>query len=124
MTATRNSILIVSVVSLLVLSGFFVWSASRVSVPDDVQGKMGQDLIERIESGTIFTIHDCIIMCSSPEETYTVVDTLPSESIETVWENLGGFHAFLTPDQIFSIARMDEVVRIDYNAVMTAFPNY
>ena len=119
MITTRKFILIVSVFSLCVLSGFFVGSVSRVSVPDDVRGKMGQDLIERIESGTIFTIHDCVIMCSSPDDTYTVVDTLPSESIETVWENIGGFHAFLTPDQIFSIARMDEVVRIDYNSVGT-----
>ncbi len=117
MITTRKYILIVSVVSLLVLSGFFVGSVSRVSVPDDVRGKMGHDLIERIETGTIFTIHDCVIMCSSPNDTYTVVDTLPSESIETVWEYIGGFHAFLTPDQIFSIARMDEVVRIDYNSV-------
>ena len=70
---------------------------------------MGQDLIERIETGTIFTIHDCVIMCSSPEDKYTVVDTLPSESIETIWGSIGGFHAFLTPDQIFSNARMDEV---------------
>ena len=124
MITTRKSILIVSVFSLLVLSGFFVWAVSRVSVPDNVRGKLGQDLIERIEIGTIFTIHDCIIMCSSPEDTYTVVDTLPSESIETVWDSIGGFHAFLTSDQIFSIARMDEVVRIDYNAVMSIFPNY
>jgi hypothetical protein len=114
---TRKYILIVSVFSLLVLSGFFIWSISRVSVPDDVRGKLGQDLIERIEIGTIFTIHDCVIACSSPEDTYTVVDALPSESIETVWENIGAFHAFLTPDQIFSIARMNEVVRIDYNSM-------
>ena len=121
MITTRKLILIVSVVSLLVLSGFFVGSVSRVSVPDDVRGKMGQELIERIQNGTIFTIHDCIIACSSIEDTYVVVDTLPSESIETVWENIGAFHAFLTPDQIFSIARMDEVAFIDYNGVVTAF---
>ncbi|MHA1925848.1 MAG: hypothetical protein ACW974_08020 [Candidatus Thorarchaeota archaeon] len=124
MITIRKSIIIVSVVSLLVLSGFLVLSVYRASVPDDVRGKLGQDLIERIENGTIFTIHDCIIMCSSPEDTDTVVDTLPSESIETVWEYIGGFHAFLTPDQIFSIARMDEVVRIDYNAMMSTFPNH
>ena len=118
MITTRKYILIVSVVSLLFLSGFFIGSVNRVSVPDDVRGKLGQDLIERIENGTIFTIHDCVIMCSSPEDTYTVVDTLPSESIVTIWDSIGGFHAFLTPDQIFSIARMDEVVRIDYNAEM------
>ena len=119
MITTRKFILIISVFSLSVLSGFLIFSADRVSVPDDVREKMGQDLIERIETGTIFTIHDCVIMCSSPEDTYTVVDTLPSESIETIWGSIGGFHAFLTPDQIFSIARMDEVVRIDYNSVGT-----
>ena len=118
MITTRKFILIVSIVSLLVLSGFFVGSVSRVSVPDDVRGKLGQELIERIENGTIFTVHDCIIACSSIEDTYTVVDTLPSDSIETVWENLGAFHAFLTPDQIFSIAKMDEVLFIDYNLVI------
>ena len=117
MNKSRKYGLMVSVVALLVFSGFTLWSVSRVSVPDDVKQKLGQELIERIQAGTWANIHDCVIMCRSPEDTYTVVDTLPSESVETVWESIGGFHAFLTPEQIFSIARMDEVVRIDYNAV-------
>ncbi len=120
MITTRKIILVVSIVSLLFLLGFFVGSISRVSVPDDVRGKLGQELIERIENGTIFTVHECIIACSSVEDMHTVVDTLPSNSIETVWENIGAFHAFLTPDQIFSIARMNEVLFIDSNLVVTA----
>ena len=119
MNRSRKYFFLVSVVSLVVFSGFTLWSATRASVPDDVKPKLGQDLIERIQAGTLFTIHDCIILCSSTEDTYTVVDTLPSESVENVWESLGGFHAFLTPAQIFSIARMDEVVRIDYNGIIT-----
>jgi len=118
---SRKYILVVSAVSLLVLSGLILWSVTRASVPDDVKHKLGSDLIERIQAGTLATIHDCIVACISIDDAYTVIDTLPSDSVEQVWEVLGGFHAFLTAEQIFRIASMDEVVRIDYNAVGTGF---
>ena len=121
MNRLRKNILLVFVASILVFSGFSLWAATRASVPDDVKNKLSQDLIERIQAGTFDTIHDCIIACRSIDDAYTVINTIPNESVEQVWELLGGFHAFLTPDQIFRIARMDEVVRIDYNAVITAF---
>ncbi|TET10425.1 MAG: hypothetical protein E3J86_05755 [Candidatus Thorarchaeota archaeon] len=121
MNRTRKYVLLVSVVSLLVFSGFILWSVTRASVPDDVKPKLGQDLIEIIQAGTLATVHDCIIACRSIDDAYIVIDSLPSESVEQVWELLGGFHAFLTPEQIFRIARMDEVIRIDYNAVVTIF---
>jgi hypothetical protein len=121
MNRLRKYVLLVSVLSLLVFSGYVLWTVTRVSVPDDVRSKLGQDLIERIEAGTSSTVHDCIIACRSIDDAYVVIDTLPSESVEQVWELLGGFHAFLTPEEIFRIARMDEVIRIDYNAVITIF---
>lgn len=121
MNKLRKYVLIVSAISLLVFSGFVLWSVTRASVPDDVKHKLGSDLIERIQAGTLATIHDSIVACRSIDDAYTVIDTLPDESVEQVWELLGGFHAFLTPEEIFRIARMDEVVRIDYNAVITIF---
>lgn len=121
MNRLRKNILLVSVVSLLMVSGFTLWLVTRASVPENVKHKLSEDLTERIQAGTFATIHDCIIACRSIDDAYTVIDTIPSESVEQVWELLGGFHAFLTPDQIFRIARMDEVVRIDYNAVGTGF---
>lgn len=119
MIKSRKYALIASVVALIVISGFTLWSVTHVAVPEDVEQKLGQELIEKIQNGTLFNIHDCVIMCSSTEDTFTVVDTLPSESVEDVWDTIGGFHAFLTPEQIFSIARMDEVVHIDYNGIVT-----
>ncbi len=116
MIKSRKYVLIVSIAALILFSGFTLWSVTRVSVPDDVKQKLNQELIDRIQAGTWANIHDCVIMCSSTEDTFTVVDTLPSESVKDVWDSLGGFHAFLTPEQIFTIARMDEVVIIDYNA--------
>ncbi|MFX1482551.1 MAG: hypothetical protein ACFFCP_05100 [Promethearchaeota archaeon] len=119
MSRMKKFLPILSIVSLIVFSGFIAWSVTRASVPEDVKDKLGDDLIAHIQQGTWDSIHDCIIMCISTDDAYTVVSTLPSESVETIWDNLGGFHAFLTPEQIFSIARMNEVVRIDYNAVVT-----
>lgn len=119
MDKSRKYIFLVSVISLVVLSGFILWPFTHVSVPDDIKSKLGQELIERIQNGTLATTHDCIVVCSSTEDTHTVVDTLPSESVLDVWELLGGFHALLRPAHIFNIARMDEVIRIDYNGIVT-----
>lgn len=119
----KDFLIIAAVLGLIGTSALFL-SLNRttnqitVLIPEDVEHKLTQSLIERIEAGTSDTIHDCIIVCNSTEDTYTVVDTLPSESVEQVWDLLGGFHAFLTPEQIFDLARMDEVVMIDYNGIV------
>lgn len=119
----RDFLILASVLCLIGVSALLL-SLNRtphqitVQIPDDIEHKLTQSLIERIEAGTNVTIHDCIIVCNSTEDTYAVVDTLPSELVEEIWDSLGGFHAFLTPYQIFDLARMDEVVMIDYNGIV------
>ena len=122
MIILRRHLLLVSVVSIMVVfSGAIIWGATRASVPDDVRPKLGQDLIDRIQVGTMDTEHDCIIACDSSEAMITVIDLLPDDSIERVWESFNMFRAFLTPEQIFDIARMNEVTRIDYNTEEIGF---
>jgi len=117
MIILRRHLILVSVVSVMVVfSGAIIWGATRASIPDDVRSKLGQDLIDVIQLGTMNTEHDCIIACSSSEAMYTIIDSLQDDSVEKVWESFGMFRAFLTPGQIFDIARIDDVIRIDYNS--------
>lgn len=117
MRILRRHVLLVSVVSIMVVfSGAIIWGATRASIPDDVKSKLGQGLIEVIQLGTMNTEHDCIIGCSSSEAMYTVIDSLQDDSVEKIWKSFGMFRAFLTPEQIFDVARMNEVIRIDYNS--------
>ena len=116
MISPKKYIILGSIVILVVTSGLTLWLVTRVSIPEDVTSKLGEDLINRIQSGTLTTKHDCIVACTNSEDMYNITDLLPNESVVEVWESFGMFHAFLFPEQIFSLARMNEVTRIDYNS--------
>ncbi|MFW9832482.1 MAG: hypothetical protein ACFFEK_00655 [Candidatus Thorarchaeota archaeon] len=115
MISPKKYIILGSIVILVVTSGLTLWLTTRVPVPEDVKQKLSEDLIDRIHSGSLNTKHDCIVACNTSEDMYNVIELLPSEAVEEIWESFGMFHAFLLPEQIFSLARMNEVVRIDYN---------
>lgn len=115
----RNAVYGITIAVLVMSSYFAVWFATRVWIPSDVRSKLDNELIQEIEAGTADTIHDCIVLCKSIQSRDTAIDTLPDSSVEEVWDIISAFHAYLSVQEIYRLARMDEVSRIEFNSVFS-----
>ncbi|MHA2064572.1 MAG: hypothetical protein ACXABY_09355 [Candidatus Thorarchaeota archaeon] len=117
MNRNRKELVVAFLLFLIVPFSFAYLSLTgfnpRVSVPADVRDKLDGPLIDNIEAGWRYLPHDCTVRCGTTDNMYTVIDTIGNESVDSIWESDSSFQSFRTADQIFSLARMDEVRSIE-----------
>ncbi|MFW9804268.1 MAG: hypothetical protein ACFFFC_16535 [Candidatus Thorarchaeota archaeon] len=93
----------------------------RVSVPDDVRDKLEAFLIESIEAGWRNYPYDCTVTCKTRDDMHAVIDTIGEEFVGDISPYSPSFQSFRTADQIFSLARMDEVTHIELTHYYTVY---
>lgn len=122
----RNLLLSLSFVFLgllLRLSAVMQYRITHTSVPDDVRRKLNRRLIEKIERSRRHQKIHCGVKCNSSDSMYIVIDSLNQHTVDSMgykWESAGLFFVSLTPEEIFTIAPMDEVLRMTYDEPMNA----
>ncbi len=118
MDQLKKDFLIIAAILGLIGTSALVLSLNRavhipVQIPEDVAHKLNAKLIRNIQNGDWISTHESFILCNSTAGMFSVIDALPSDTVEDYWEMVPTIQAFLTPEQIFSVARMDEVIQID-----------
>ena len=123
MNQKRKEIVVVTLILSIVPFSHICWSldpvSSVVTIPADVRSKLSSTLIENIEARWWNFPHDCIVGCKSAEDMDIVIDSLGTQWVENIWESYSEFQAFLKAEQIFDIARMDEVRSIKLTQYVT-----
>jgi hypothetical protein len=97
---------------------------TRASVPDDVENKLHNRLITKIERSWWHQKIECEVNCGSADSMYTVIDSLTQQTVDSlgyIWESAGIFYASLIPEEIFTIARTEEVIYITDNPTLTYY---
>ncbi len=90
----------------------------QVTIPEDVLPKIGADVIDVISTGREDTVIDAIIACdieSNADYLERATESVNGLSIAQNWKQFHMFRAEVSVDQLFRLARLPFVTRIDNN---------
>ncbi|MFW9959236.1 MAG: hypothetical protein ACFFCT_14285 [Candidatus Odinarchaeota archaeon] len=127
MNQTRKKLVVALLLFMIVPFSIIIWSldpaSSSVVIPSDVRVKLDRNLEEAIGSFSWNHPHNCMVYIrltgNISEDMQIVLDTLPSHLILEISESQALFQAILNAQQIFDIARMDEVRKIELTTHVT-----